>query len=149
MVARSSILLHFASTLLRPRARKSFGRYFVEIRFVLSPAMTHYVQVFGRCTSWLWSARLFATAYRIALVDMYPEVNCRGQFESRITVRRDTSAVLPFWNPHLVIMALSEKGRLILRSASVQEVIPTIQDGDDDVDTLRRRRCLAIAERQN
>jgi len=167
MVAQSSIVLllitfatltvfvffdrspkRFASMLLRPLNRKSLARFSVEIRFVLVGTTPKYVQIYKSGTSWFWSAQLLEAIHRHALRKAYPDIESKGRFESKITPHRHTLE-MRFWNPNLVAFALSEKGRLVLRSETVQEVIPTDVDGDESVNVLRRRRRFGTVERNS
>jgi hypothetical protein len=128
---------------LRPRAKVSHGKVFVEVRFVLASSPEHYVQIYARLTSNRYLAYLLAVTYRIALGIMYSDLRRSGRFQSFIALRANPTAYPPFWNPNLVPMSLSSKGKMLWRCATVREIAPNDTGEDQQARALRRLRQIS------
>jgi hypothetical protein len=102
----------------------SSGKFLVEVRFVIRRCRkTAYVSVYRQHVSSRWYGLLLAILYKSKISMMFRGLRGEGQFESRVASRRTASLCARFWNPHLVMLALSPRGRTILQEVTDCRVI--------------------------
>jgi hypothetical protein len=102
----------------------SSGKFLVEVRFVIRRChKIAYVSVYRQHVSSRWYGLLLAILYKRKISVMFPGVRGEGRFESRVASRRTASQCARFWNPHLVMLALSRRGRTVLQEVTDCRVI--------------------------
>jgi hypothetical protein len=116
MVAAYGMLPVYGKSLFRPRVPSAIGHLIVDVRFVLTNGQgNYYVSAYRRCASSNMQALFLALLYLGVLHGMHPGIKGRGRFEMQIAGNLKTAAHAPFWNPDLVKVALSPRGKLVLR----------------------------------
>jgi hypothetical protein len=111
-----NLLPLYAKSFFRPRVPSAIGHLMVDVRFVLTNGQgNYYVSAYRRCASSNLQALFLAFLYLGILQGMHPGTKSRGRFEVQIAGNIKAVAQPPFWNPDLVKVALSPRGRLFLR----------------------------------